>query len=206
MLGVLCMSWDMVRNKRWNGKMFWAHNSWALSHAWACNIMCNVLTKCLRLYMQCEEGVLFTLTVDCPGIESCRQAKNNYLNKIKTIFRNHFLLWSHRFPYADDFDRKFYTVQFRLKIDNNPNFDSISIHCSAAMRGRRRTRWRTISPSSSKVNRFGVLLVFIKLLLRILPSLLCWMDCFISLSGTFNMVFVKSTISVLHFTKIRSLS
>ena len=44
------------------------------------------------------------------------------------------------------------------------------------LRGWRRTCWRMKSPSSSRVNRIGVLLVFIKLLLRIVPSLMCWMD------------------------------
>ena len=73
------------------------------------------------------------------------------------------------------------------------------------LRGWRRPCWSFIFPSRSRVNRMGVLLLFIKLLLRIAPSLLCWMDWLTSLSGTFNMFFVQSTISVLRFTKIRSL-
>ena len=42
------------------------------------------------------------------------------------------------------------------------------------LRGWRRTCWRIIFPSSSRVNRMGVFLMFIKFLLRILPSAKNW--------------------------------
>ena len=95
--------------------------------------MCDVQTKCLCLYMHC--GKVFAPPVDCLGTERCWQAKNNYLiNGRKNavgITSCCVVQLCDRFPCAD-FDFKKFTVQSRLKIANNPNFDSTSIHCSAA--------------------------------------------------------------------------
>ena len=75
------------------------------------------------------EGVLFTLPVDCQGSENCRQAKNNYLNKRKVVSES-LLVW--RGATGVPVLELLFTVQTRLKIANNPNFDSTSIHRSAA--------------------------------------------------------------------------
>ena len=84
----------------------------------------------------CEKVFCSHPPVDCLGIESCRQAKNNSLNKRKRILSESLLvLW---FKCATGFDVlmissiKMFTVQSRLKIANNPNFDSTAIRCSAA--------------------------------------------------------------------------
>ena len=70
----------------------------------------------------------------------------------------------------------FFTVKSRLKIANNPKFVSTSFHCSAATARMKTNMLKDNLSIQFEVNRIGVLLVFIKLLLGILPSLLCWMD------------------------------
>ena len=65
--------------------------------------------------------------IDCLGSESCQQAKKQLPEQEKN------LVWrgATGFPVLIS-TLKIFTVQSRLKIANNPNFDSTSIHRSAA--------------------------------------------------------------------------
>ena len=87
-------------------------------------------SKCPLLTENCRETMEKQLSSS--GIFSQYFRHCNYLNKIKGICRNHFLSWGHRFPCADDFDLQILTVQTRLKIANDLNFDSTSIRSSGA--------------------------------------------------------------------------
>ena len=121
------------------------------------------------------EGVLFTLSADCQGSESCRQAKNNYLNKRKSrVGITSRLERCHRCSSAD-FELLF-TVQTRLKIANNPIFDSSSIHRSGATARMKTNLLKDNISIQFEVKLAGVLRVTFKLLLRIVPPLLRWMD------------------------------
>ena len=127
-LRVPCIAWDIAQEMEWR---FCEKHNLNLSHAWACNIMCDVRIDCAHLYrLNCGvwEVYLFTLLiVDCQGIGSFRQAKNNYLKKKKDC-RNHFC---NRFSYACIGLSTYFSVQSRLKIANNPNYDSTSHRCAA---------------------------------------------------------------------------
>ena len=151
--------------------------------------MCDVLRKCLRLYRAMREGVLFTPSVDCLGIESCQQTKNNDLDKRKNICRNHCLCGAMGFPMLMISTLRSLLFSRGLKIATNPNFDSTSIHCSAATA---RMKTNLLKDNSSiqfegEPNRRTPRVLKIENF-----CLLCcagWID-FISLSGTFNMFFV----------------
>ena len=144
------------------------------------------------------EVLLLTLPVGCLGIESCRQAKNNNLNKRKCC-RNHFMqqvplcLWFR--------PKKFFTVQSRLKIANNPNFDSTSNRRAAAI-----ARMKTnLLKDNISIQFEGepyevVLLGTFKLLSIILSCLVCCMDGIDSFAGTFRVFFelVDDALASLH--------
>ena len=134
-LSVLYRAWHIAQERWDEWTMFGAHNPNDLDQPWATDVvqgmsaMWCVDTLCASAHAVWE-GVLFTLPVGCLGIESCQQAKNNYLNKRKCC-RNHLM---QQFLLCLGFPPLifFFTVQSRLKIANNPNFDSTFIHRSAA--------------------------------------------------------------------------
>ena len=74
--------------------MFWAHNSTgALSHGCGTRNECIVMCGQSVCVFTCNVRRCFVHTpVDYLGIESCRQAKNNYLNKLKRNLSESFLV------------------------------------------------------------------------------------------------------------------
>ena len=119
------------------------------------------------------EGVLFTPS---PSI-ACRQAKNNYLNNERKMLSESLLVvcldCATSFPVLMISTVNKFTVQSGWQIANNPNFDSTSIHCPAATAKMKTNLLDNISIQFEGEPK-GVPLVLIKLLLRIMPSLLCW--------------------------------
>ena len=138
-----------------------------------------------------------------PGNWKFPASEKNYLNK-KNERRNHL---SNKFPCAYvakgllDIISLLFSPGWRSPIF--PTLIRLPIVVLLPVRGWRRTYWRIISPSSSRVNRVVVLLETFKMLT--LSCLMCRMDWTDSFARTFNMIFVQLTIRVLRFTKSRAL-
>ena len=118
------------------------------------------------------EGVLFTPPVDC------LPASEKQLPERETMLSESLLVvcfdCATSFPVLMISTVNKITVQSGWQIANNPNFDSTSIHCSAATAKMKTNLLKDNISIQFEGEPKGVPLVLIKLLLRIMPSLLCW--------------------------------
>ena len=101
--------------------------------------------------------------------------KNNYLNKRK-IVSEPLLVWRGATGVPVLISNFCLLFRPRLKIANNPNFDSTSIHRSGATARMKTNMLKDNISIQFEVKLVGVLRVTFKLLLRIVPPLLRWMD------------------------------
>ena len=93
--------------------------------------MCVVRTKWLCLYVQCWK--VFCSHTPSTAWELKVAGKRKTMRKM--LSESLLVVWFNcatGFPVLMISTLKMFTVQSRLKIANNPNFDSTSIHCSAA--------------------------------------------------------------------------
>ena len=182
--GVLCGSNDMARDK-WQDKETIFDGRHNLSHAWACNIMCDVRTKCLCLYMQCGKVFCSHIPSIAWELKVASERKKQLPEQKKNVVGTTSCCAATGFPVLIS-TKKFLLFSPGWRSPIIPTLIRRPFIVLLPLRGWRRTCWKIISPSSSRVNLVGALLVTFKLL-RILSTLLRWTDWLVSLSSTFKM-------------------
>ena len=151
-----------------------------------------MLTKYLCLYMLCDKVFCSHLPSIAWELKVARRRKN-YLNKRKDFVGITSFCEATGLPVLLSTLKKFSLFSPGWKLPIMPTLIRLPFIVPLPLRWWRRTFWRTISPSSSRVNLVIVLLVTFKLLLRILSSLLRWKDWLMSLC-TFNMYINRASL------------